>query len=479
MGHLQALRLGLSPDRRVAIAVASLGVLLATASVVAYRSYGQARDLRAVAEHDRRDALTAERAISAFWRERESIGEYLMIPSRSIADEARRRRAAFAALAGESIAASATPESVRESAFFRRALKANAALDDVLTEPSLFSNDPAAIPQILKRLHKAESSVLLPLHAVYQLNESQYAQREARARSATRDALHIELASALLVLAGIGWFAVFASGLVKRVDRSNAALRDADQLKDEFINTVSHELRTPITSIQGYLELLLDTEGAGADPLTDEQRRFLQTVTRSSERLLHLVNDLLLVAQARAGRLEMNKAPCDLVQVARQAVESAFAAASKNGVALTLRPMVKQAPVSADAPRLGQAIDNLISNAIKFTPAGGTIDVEVSQIGRDSRITITDTGAGMTAAELSQLFERFFRTQAAKDGNIKGTGLGLTITKSIIEAHGGTIGVTSEPGTGTAFTINLADGSASAEPQAPRRLRPARADASL
>ena len=479
MGQLQALRLGLSPGRRVAIAVASLGVLLATASAVAYHSYGKARDLRAVAEHDRRDALTAERAISAFWRERESIGEYLMIPSRSIASEARRQTAAFEALAGQSLAASDTPESVRESAFFTRALNANAALTNVVKAPSLRRNDPTALRQVLTRLRDAESSVLLPLRAVYQLNESQYAQREARARSATRDALHIELASALLVLAGFCWFAVFATGLVKRVDRSNAGLRDADQLKDEFINTVSHELRTPITSIQGYLELLLDTEGSGADPLTDEQRRFLQTVTRSSERLLHLVNDLLLVAQARAGRLEMNKAPCDLVQVARQAVESAFAAASKNGVSLALRPTVKEARVSADAARLGQAIDNLISNAIKFTPAGGRIDVEVSQAGGDSRITITDTGAGMTAVELSQLFERFFRAQSAKEGNIKGTGLGLTITKSIIDAHGGTIEVTSEPGTGTAFTITLADGSASAQSQSPRRLRPARADASL
>ena len=146
MGHLQALRLGLSPGRRVVIAVASLGVLLATASAVAYHSYGKARDLRAVAEHDRRDALTAERAISAFWRERESIGEYLVIPSRSIAGEARQRQAAFEALARQSFAASETSESVREAAFFRRALKANAALGDVLTEPSLLRASPSVSP---------------------------------------------------------------------------------------------------------------------------------------------------------------------------------------------------------------------------------------------------------------------------------------------------------------------------------------------
>jgi two-component system, OmpR family, phosphate regulon sensor histidine kinase PhoR len=320
--------------------------------------------------------------------------------------------------------------------------------------------------------------VLGPLATVYQLNQFQYSQREASARSASNDALHIEIASALLALAGIAWFAVFAFGLVRRVDAQNAALRDADELKDEFINTVSHELRTPITSIQGYLELLLDTESDGADPLSDEQRRFLVTVTRSSERLLHLVNDLLLVAQARAGRLEMNKAPCDLVEVARHAVESASAAAGKNGIALRLRQMINHAVVNADGPRLEQAIDNLVSNAIKFTPEGGTIDVEVSQAGDRSLITIADTGAGMTPAEVDQLFERFFRTRSAREGNIQGTGLGLTITKSIVEAHGGAITVTSEQGVGTTFTIALGAGVGATGADSPRQLRAARADAS-
>ena len=478
MRRLHLFRLGLSPSRRVAVAFATLGLLLAGTSAIAYHSYSKSRDLTAVARQDRSDALTAERTISAFWRERESIGEYLTIPTRSLAKEAHQRRAAFEALALQSAASTSTPESRRESIFFARALKGNAALVAVANEPGLDRNDPVAIRGTLQRLRAAETFVLGPLNALYQLNASQYTQREALARSAGRDALHVELASALLALAGIAWFAVFATGLVRRIDSQNDALRDADQLKDEFINTVSHELRTPITSIQGYLELLLDTEGAGADPLTEEQRRFLQTVTRSSERLLHLVNDLLLVAQARAGRLEMNKAPCDLVEVARHAVESALASAAKNGIALSLRPMVKQALMNADAPRLGQAIDNLISNAIKFTPAGGTIDVEVSQAEDGSLITITDTGAGMSTAEVSQLFERFFRTRSARDGSIPGTGLGLTITKSIVEAHGGTIDVASEPGRGTAFTISLSPDSGVAATDKPRRLRSARADAS-
>ena len=476
MHRLHSFRFGLAPGKRIAIACATLALLLAGASAIAYHSYSKARELTEVARQDRQDALTAERAISEFWRERESIGEYLVIPSQSLGLEVQHRQQAFQELALQTRTA-ASQESRREGIFFARALKANAALVASAQEPRFSRPGDLTTAQVLEALQDSESSVLDPLHTVYRLNQSQYQHREALARSASSDALHIEIGSALLVLAGIGWFAVFAFGLVRRVDTQNAALRNADELKDEFINTVSHELRTPITSIQGYLELLLDTEGDGADPLTEEQRRFLETVTRSSERLLHLVNDLLLVAQARAGRLEMNKAPCDLVEVARHAVESALAAAAKNGITLRLQPMVSRALVSADAPRLGQAIDNLVSNAIKFTPEGGTVEVGVSQAESRSLITIADTGAGMSRAEVDQLFERFFRTRSAREGNIQGTGLGLAITKSIVEAHGGTITVSSEAGVGTTFTIVLAAGPGATGADTPRQLRTAGADA--
>jgi signal transduction histidine kinase len=459
MLRLRAFRVRLAPTRRIAVACLTLGLLLAGASWVAFRSDANSRDMSAEARHESQQALTAERAISEFWRERESIGEYLVLPSPALANEVQDRRQAFEVLAFHGLEPATDPHTRRERALLTRTVRANATLVAIATGPQLDRSGATADRDRLQKLVHAEASVLTPLRAVYQLNQSAYLRLEARARASARTTLRIELASALLALAGIGWFAVFATGLVKRVDSQNAALRSADELKDEFINTVSHELRTPITSIQGYLELLLDTEDGGA-PLTDEQRSFLQTVTRSSDRLLHLVNDLLLVAQARAGRLEMNKQPCDLVGIARQAVEAAHASAAKSGIALTLRPLVKQAVV-----RLGQAIDNLISNAIKFTPDAGTIGVEVSQIDDRALITITDTGIGMSDAEVGQLFERFFRTRSAKEGNIQGTGLGLTITKSIVEAHGGTIDVASEPGAGTVFTITLAGGSSSVGPR--------------
>jgi signal transduction histidine kinase len=474
MVRLHTLRIGLAPTRRIALAVATLVVMILGAAWIAYHSHAKSRDLTSLAQQDRQEALVAERAISEFWKERESIGEYLAVPSADLAAEITTRRRAFEALTGREPKGFADDESRREASFLARSTKANADLVADATALKIDRADSAAQRRVLERLHEAEQTVLHPLHAAYELNRRQYRQREAMAESASTTALRIELASALLGLAAIGWFAFFASGLVRRVDRQNTALREADELKDEFINTVSHELRTPITSIQGYLELLLDT-GDGADPLTDEQRRFLVTVTRSSERLLHLVNDLLLVAQAQAGRLEMSKEPSDLVAIARQSVEAAHATAAKNDIALSLRG-AKAAVLNVDPARLGQAIDNLISNAIKFTPGGGSITVDVSPDNGHTLITITDTGMGMTGAEVGRLFERFFRTRSATEQRIQGTGLGLTITKSIVDAHGGTIGVTSEPGAGTTFTISLA--TSDDVPGAPQRLRAAHPGAS-
>jgi signal transduction histidine kinase len=456
MGHLRTFFVGFGPTRRIAAAFGTLALLLLVAIWVGYTSYAQAQELVAVSRQDRKEALTAERTLAAFWRERESIGEYRLLPSNALAREARLRQRAFEKLATQRPGRSASPEVRQEASLYARSLKANAALVAISTAAQLDPRHSRAARKAFQKLDAATASVLRPLLALHQLNQGQYRAREARARSASRRAMEIELATALLALALVAWFAIFASGLVKRIERQNVALRATDELKDQLINTVSHELRTPLTSIQGYLELLLDTESDGADPLTDEQRRFLRTVTRSSDRLLNLVNDLLLVAQARAGRLEMKKLPCDLLAIANQAVESARASATKNNIALSLRPLSARAVVNADAGRLGQAIDNLISNAIKFTPVGGSIDVAVSQLDGHASITITDTGAGMTAAEINQLFERFYRTQSATEGNIQGTGLGLAITKSIVEAHDGTIDVISEPGSGTTFTISLA-----------------------
>src|SRR5215217_2848065 len=227
--------------------------------------------------------------------------------------------------------------------------------------------------------------------------------------------------------------------------------RRAERLKEEFFALVSHELRTPLTSITGYLELVLDPDESDLDP---NQRHFLTVVERNAKRLQRLVGDLLFVAQFEAGKLSLETAPASLDDVAAESVESARPKADELGIELRLN--AEPAPaVAGDAGRLGQTLDNLISNALKFTPAGGRVDVRV--LDRRDRVVIevADTGLGISEADQVRLFERFYRTEAAQEAAIPGVGLGLSISKAIVEGHGGTIHVSSEEGRGTTFTIEL------------------------
>jgi signal transduction histidine kinase len=230
----------------------------------------------------------------------------------------------------------------------------------------------------------------------------------------------------------------------------NERLRELDQLKDEFVATVSHELRTPLTSIRGYLELVLEEEGSVAD----DHRRFLEIVDRNADRLLRLVGDLLFVAQVTAGRLNLEPGPVDLSTLASDCVHAARPFAADRGIELGLHAEALP-PFEGDAARLAQLLDNLVSNAIKFTPAGGRVDVRVRASSDRALLEVSDTGMGIPADDLERLFERFFRTDAAKTQAIQGTGLGLSIARAIVDGHGGTIAVESTEGEGTTFRIEL------------------------
>jgi signal transduction histidine kinase len=230
----------------------------------------------------------------------------------------------------------------------------------------------------------------------------------------------------------------------------NDQLRELDRMKDQFVSTVSHELRTPLTSMIGYLELTLDGE---AGELTEEQKQFLGIVSRNCTRLNKLIDDILFVARVDAGRLSLDPQWVALDEVASAAVESAQASADQKGVELHFASDGGLPPFWGDSTRLGQMLDNLLTNAIKFTPAGGAVTVRVGQRGDSLHLEVADTGVGIPEDEVGRLFERFFR--ASTGSTSPGTGLGLPIVKSIAEVHGGTISVESEVGVGTTFTVDL------------------------
>jgi signal transduction histidine kinase len=228
----------------------------------------------------------------------------------------------------------------------------------------------------------------------------------------------------------------------------NQQLLEIDRLKDEFVSSISHELRTPLTSIAGYVELLLEEE---EDP---GKRGHLTIVERNAERLLALVSDLLFAARLQYGQLELERRPVDLQTLVLQAIDSARPRALAASVQLG-GDTVPVPKMRGEPAKLAQLLDNLVSNAIKFTPRDGRVDVRLSARDRMIRVEVSDTGIGIPDAERERLFERFFRAQSALEREIQGTGLGLYISKAIVDAHGGRIGVDSAPGEGTTFVVEL------------------------
>ena len=228
-------------------------------------------------------------------------------------------------------------------------------------------------------------------------------------------------------------------------------LVDALAAKDEVVSTVSHEFRTPLTSIIGNLDLVLaDTEGLDSPAV-----RRIEVAQRNAERLLALVSDLLMSASSA---VHVHPRRTDLAGLVEASLGSAQAQAQASRVCLA---MDVPGPLWAnvDPLRISQALDNLVSNAIKYSPDGGSVRVSASTDDGLVRLHVEDTGMGMTAADAGRVFTRFFRSPAVRDGSIPGAGLGLSITKAIVERHGGSISCRTRPGHGSTFTLELpADG---------------------
>jgi PAS domain S-box-containing protein len=263
----------------------------------------------------------------------------------------------------------------------------------------------------------------------------------------------------------VGLFAAEAAVAIERADvlaqlddlngrlaRQVEALRLSDQVKSDFVSSVSHELRTPLASILGYLEILSSGE---IGDLTELQSEFLGIIDMNSHRLLSLIDDLLTLSGLESDKLAMRFEALDLRELVRGGVQAERPAFAERRQEIDVQLPGAPVQVTADTHRLGQVLDNLLANAIKFTPDGGRISVRLAAAAGVAELVVEDSGIGISENDLGRLFERFFRAGSATEQAIPGTGLGLAISKGIVEAHGGSVAVASELGRGSTFTVRL------------------------
>jgi len=251
-------------------------------------------------------------------------------------------------------------------------------------------------------------------------------------------------------LVSVVWSAVWSppEQLMFCVLRDNTERKAMDRLKNEFISTVSHELRTPLTSLRGFSELLLCREW----PL-EKQREYLTVIQTESKRLTNLLNDFLDIQRIESGRETYTFEPLELRPILEETVALFSQTSERHFLVLQIPetlPLVK-----ADSDRLKQVLANLVSNAIKYSPGGGTVTIAAEDQGAAIAVRVSDEGLGIAPEAQSKLFTKFYRVDNASTRKIGGTGLGLALVKAIIEDHGGQVAVESEPGRGSTFSLTL------------------------
>ena len=225
-----------------------------------------------------------------------------------------------------------------------------------------------------------------------------------------------------------------------------------DRQKTDFMATISHELRTPLTSINGYLELLEDGDYG---ELSDPQRSALDIIGRNANRLRGLIEDLLVLNKIEATGLHSATEDVPVDELVAGVAELLRPVADAAGVTLVIEPIDPELVIRVDRGQLERSLINLGSNAVKFTRPGGQATIGAAEVDGRAVITVTDTGIGIPAGDLPQLFGRFFRASNATAAAIPGTGLGLAIVRAIVEGHGGELQVDSVEGRGTTMRVDL------------------------
>lgn len=237
-----------------------------------------------------------------------------------------------------------------------------------------------------------------------------------------------------------------------QLEEANNRLGESNQLKSTFVSVVSHELRTPMTSIRVYVENMLD---GLTGTLNEKQAHYLTRIRFNIDRLTRMTTDLLDLSSIEAGRIILRKGPVNIVALINDIIEGLQPSLKEQAITAELPRSSGSIIIQADRDKLTQVLTNLIGNAIKFTSAGGTIQL-TAQVQHDGfvQICVSDTGCGISPEELPKIFEKFFRGESTPSG-IRGAGLGLAIVKSLVELHGGTVGVNSTAGKGSCFFFTL------------------------
>ena len=246
--------------------------------------------------------------------------------------------------------------------------------------------------------------------------------------------------------------ALEAARLHDAVLQISSELREASAAKSKFLANMSHELRTPLNAILGFAELLID-EPQG-DYEADRRKQFLEQIYKSGKHLLDLINDILDLAKVEAGQMDLRRLAFSLRGVVRSAIDTVQPLATAKKLSLIVEQTADTA-LFADQGKVSQMLLNLLSNAIKFTPEGGRITVAVAELDNEVRLSVADTGIGITAADQEKLFVEFQQVGERPSGEQQGTGLGLALTRRLAELHGGRVWVESEPGAGSRFYIAL------------------------
>jgi signal transduction histidine kinase len=238
----------------------------------------------------------------------------------------------------------------------------------------------------------------------------------------------------------------------KELRSSNAQLKHVDEVRNEFMGMASHQLRTPLTSVKGYLSMVLEGD---VGKVTPQQHKLLQEAYNSSERMVHLIADFLNVSRLQTGKFVIEKTPMDIKAIVKQEVKSLEIMANGHGMKLRANITDSPLPLYADEQKVRQVIMNLIDNAIYYSHPNSTIVINVERINDDMSLTVIDTGIGVPSDEQSKLFTKFFRAKNARKQRPDGTGVGLYLARRVVHGHNGSIIFSSTEGKGSTFGFKL------------------------